>query len=88
MLAEAMIVESNGFKEVSGKICELTYVKIASRSPYIEVVTYDTNSLDLKSHKDGLKKILSHYMNGNFEVNQNSQFAPKYDDYVHLARKM
>ena len=87
MLVEAMIVDANGFKEVKGRPYELTYVKIASRSPYIETVTYKVDELDLKSHKEGLYKVLEYYMNGQFGVNNNPKFAPKYDDYKHLARK-
>jgi len=87
MLVEAMIVDAGGFKEVQGKAYELTYVKIASRSPYIETVTYKVDELDLSAHKDGLCKIVEYYMKGEFVVNDNPQFAPKYDDYKHLARK-
>ena len=87
MLVEAMIVDVNGFKEVHGIPYELTYVKIASRAPYIETVTYKVEELDLAAHKDGLHRVLEYYMKGEFAVNDNPKFAPKYDDYKHLARK-
>jgi len=87
MLVEAMIVDSNGFKEVRGRSYELTYVKIASRAPYIETVTYRVDELDLDAHKKGLYRVLEYYMKGEFVVNDNPKFAPKYDDYKHLARK-
>ena len=87
MLVEAMIVDVDGFKEVKGRPYELTYVKIASRTPYIETVTYKVDELDLPAHKDGLYRILEYYMRGEFGVNDNPKFAPKYNDYKHLARK-
>ena len=82
-----MIVDVDGFKEVKGRPYELTYVKIASRTPYIETVTYKVDELDLPAHKDGLYRILEYYMRGEFGVNDNPKFAPKYNDYKHLARK-
>ena len=50
-------------------------------------MTYKVDELDLKVHKDGLYRMLEHYMKGEFGVNDNPKFAPKYDDYKHLARK-
>lgn len=88
MIVEAMIVEEGGFKDLgsSSNPCELTYVKIASRSPYIETVTYNISDLNLPEHKSGLVKLLEYYMSHDLGVNDNAKFAPKYDDYRHLAR--
>jgi hypothetical protein len=46
------------------------------------------DDIDLKAHKEGLIRLLSYYSEGSeFKVNNNSKFAPKYDDYKHLARE-
>lgn len=87
MLVEAMIADSNGFREIAGPPEELIYVKIASRSPYVTSTSIMLDDIDLKAHKEGLIRILSHYSEASeFKVNNNPKFAPKYDDYKHLAR--
>ncbi len=88
MLIEAMIASEGGFEGLKGQVQELIYVKIASRAPYIAVSSFDMADINLKAHKDGLQKVLSYYaLGGEYEVNDNGKFAPKYDDYRHLARK-
>ncbi|MGV2432138.1 MAG UNVERIFIED_CONTAM: PD-(D/E)XK nuclease family protein [Rickettsiaceae bacterium] len=88
MIIEALIVDSNGFKEIHGEIEEIIYVKIASSTPYITTIKIPIDEIDLEAHKRGLIKILSYYDSCNeFRVNDNIKFAPPYDDYKHLARK-
>jgi ATP-dependent helicase/nuclease subunit B len=88
MIVETLIANAGGFKGVSGKVKEVIYVKIASRFPYIETVSFAVEEMDLKAHYDGLKNLLEYYDgSSNFLVNENPKFAPKYDDYKHLARK-
>ncbi len=87
MLVEAMIADINGFTGIEGPPEELIYVKIASRSPYVTSTSIMLDDIDLKAHKEGLVRLLSNYAEGGmFEVNHNAKFAPKYDDYKHLAR--
>jgi len=88
LLIEAMIAEIGGFPGIKGDVEELVYVKIASRPPYISSISINATELNIKEHKRGLIKILSHYISTEeFKVNNNSKFAPKYDDYEHLERK-
>jgi ATP-dependent helicase/nuclease subunit B len=87
MLVEAMIADINGFRDIEGPPEELIYVKIASRSPYVTSTSIMLDDIDLKAHKEGLIKLLTHYSEcTEFKINNNPKFAPKYDDYKYLAR--
>ena len=88
MLVEAMIADIGGFAGIHGSVHEMIYVKIASRAPYITTQIYNAAECNIAAHRDGLIKILSYYAAGApYLVNDNKKFAPKYNDYEHLARE-
>jgi ATP-dependent helicase/nuclease subunit B len=90
LLIEQMIVEAAGFKEFSYRqVGELIYVKISASKPHIKEVCIEADHATIKAAMDGLQKLLKFYLDDDFVFASvpNKKYAPKYNDYGHLARK-
>ena len=90
LLIEQMIVEAGGFKEFTYRqVGELIYVKISASKPHIKEVCIEADHATIKAAMDGLQQLLKFYLDDDFVFASvpNKKYAPKYNDYQHLARK-
>jgi ATP-dependent helicase/nuclease subunit B len=89
LLIEQMIVETGGFKEFAYReIGDLVYVKISASKPNIKEICIETSAEIIKEATLGLKKLLRFYLSDDFAFHSmpNKKYAPRYNDYEHLAR--
>ncbi|MDX1924561.1 MAG: PD-(D/E)XK nuclease family protein [Rickettsiaceae bacterium] len=95
LMVEAIIYSSGGFKEIpynpKAEI-ELVYIKINTRSPYLEEDIIKVTKEMIIEHKEALVMLLEFYYGkeGLVEFNNSfiiDQLVPKFDDYKYLRRE-
>ena len=89
LLIEEMIIANGGFSEFCSKeVGELLYVKISASKPHVKGISIELNSQIKKDALLGLTRLLKFYLDDNFIFSSipNKKYAPKYNDYQHLAR--
>ena len=85
MLVEAIILAENGFG-FEATLDKIIYIKINSSKPYIQTTELVITSDELVQHKQGLIKLIEHYIDSmEFLIEASSM---KYDDYKHMARRI
>ncbi|MFK7974154.1 MAG: PD-(D/E)XK nuclease family protein [Rickettsiaceae bacterium] len=85
MIIEAIILAGGGFAINCNQVDTLSYIKIASTSPYIQNTSIPVTRNDIVKHREGLLDLLAHYSSSlEFPIEYNLM---KYDDYTHLARR-
>ncbi len=88
LIIEAIIAIEGGFPGIEKNIAieNIIYIKINSQAPFISQTEIKLTKEELIKHKEGLIKLLKHYINlGEYPIDQN---LVKYDDYIHLARRI
>jgi ATP-dependent helicase/nuclease subunit B len=92
LIVEALIALSGGFKGIKPtEHIKLIYVKLSSTSNMMQTqVAIDLSTEDLMRHKDGLSHLLEYYIKEGqeFLAYPNQAIVPRYNDYMHLARKL
>lgn len=86
LILEAIILLNGGFNIKVNDIEKLIYVKIASSEPFIQTVEIDITASELASHLGGLKGLLEYYVD--CKAFSTEIDLSKFNDYIHLARKM
>lgn len=100
LLVTALIIAEGGFKAINQQLglaekaklynynYKMSYVKIAATSPYIKEHLITKDDL-LNFTKQGLVKLFSAHIENSFKFisNPSKNIAPKYNDFLHLARE-
>lgn len=86
LILEAIILTNDGFNIKTNNIKKLVYVKIGSSEPFIQKVEIDINSQELDNHFKGLTHLLEYYID--CKTFPTDIDLSKYNDYIHLARKL
>lgn len=85
LIVESIIMSEGGFDGIKRDVSSITYVKIASTPPYINTTKISLNKDEIHLHKQGLIKLLSHYItHGNYSLEPANIV---YDDYSYLAKR-
>ncbi len=88
LVIEAMIAYEGGFNlSTSYDLDEIviTFVKIASSSPYLQIKEIKLSANDIMRHKQAMHKLIEHYVENKTYATHPS--IAKYDDYWLLARR-
>lgn len=86
LILEAIILINNGFNIRTNNVKKLVYVKIASSEPFIQKVEIDIDAKELDNHFKGLTSLLEYYVD--CKIFSTDIDLSKYNDYIHLARKL
>ena len=86
LVIEAIILLNGGFNIKVSNVEKLIYVKIASSEPFIQTIEIDITANELASHFNGLKSLLEYYVT--CKTFSTEIDLSKYNNYIHLARKM
>ena len=85
MIVESIIMSEGGFDGLKREVSSIIYVKISSSAPYINPTEITLSNEELFRHKEGLIKLLEHYVTcGNYPIEASRVV---YDDYSYLARR-
>lgn len=90
LMIEAIIASSGGIIGVPPVVPKsLTYIKISSSWPYYNILKIPIDEEIVQMHKKGLENLLQYFINkSEYIAYPNLEYQPKYDDYIHLARKI
>jgi ATP-dependent helicase/nuclease subunit B len=95
LILEALILQHCGFKIdqaldliLPDALIRPSFIKITSNKEPIKKIKLE--NLELAKHKDGLIKLLQHYLShpaSHFPATPDIRYAPKFNDWRHLARR-
>ncbi|UCM86122.1 MAG: PD-(D/E)XK nuclease family protein [Rickettsia endosymbiont of Culicoides impunctatus] len=85
LIIEALMLQEGGFGIEVNNVKQVSYVKISSSKPIIQILEIDLTREELAGHKQGMIRLLEYYiMNKSFSYDID---LLKHDDYAHLARR-